>query len=101
MHRVQPGGGNLAAGETVVIELDPDEIGCGILRLNPDVFAPAVADGAEFADEFMVLAVKKGDKGSFGRADKNHTGSVFYFLTSHEFQISRLGRQGLFGSDAF
>ena len=97
MHPVQPRGGNLAARETVVIELDPNEIRCGIFRFDPDVFAPAVADGAEFANELVILAVKKGDDGSFGRADKNHARSVDYFLTSHGFQIKRLGRAGLFG----
>ena len=101
MHPVQPSGGNLAAGESVVIELDPNEIRCGIFRFDPDVFAPTVADGAEFANEIVVLAVKKGDDGSFGRADKNHARSVFYFLTSHEKQRKRLGRAGLFGLVAF
>ena len=99
MHPVQPRGGNLAAGEPVVIELDPNEIGCGIFWFDPDVFAPAVADGAEFANELVILAVKKGDDGSFGRADKNHARSVDYFLTSHGFELKRLGRSGLFGFD--
>ena len=101
MHTVQPRGRNLAAGESVVIELDPNEIGCGIFRFDPDVFASAVSDGAEFANELMVLAVKKGNDGSFGRSDKNHTGSVNYFLTSHELQLKRLGRAGLFGLVVF
>ena len=101
MHPVQPRGGNLAAGEPVVIELDPNEIGCGIFRFDPDVFAPAVADGAEFANEFVVLAVKKSDDGSFGRADKNHARSVFYFLTCHDIHLKRLGRAGLLGFDVF
>lgn len=99
MHPVQPRGGNLTAGEPVVIELDPNEIRCGIFRFDPDVFAPAVSDGAEFANQFVGLAVKKGDDGSFGRADKNHTCSVYYFLTSHEMQLKRLWRTGLFGFD--
>ena len=99
MHPVQPRGGNLAAGEPVVIELDPNEIGCGIFRFDPNVFAPAVSDGAELANELVVLVVKKGDDGSFGRPDKNHARSVFYFLTSHELQLKRLRRAGLFGFD--
>jgi len=99
MHPVQPRGGNLAAGESVVIKLDPNEIRCGIFGFDPYVFAPAVADGAEFTNQFVILAVKKSDDGSFGRADKNHAGSVFYFLTSHELQLKRLGRASLFGFD--
>lgn len=89
----------MAAGKSVVIELDPNEIGCGIFRFDPDVFAPAVADGAEFTNQFVILAIKKGDDGSFGRADKNHACSIFYFLTSHESQLKRLDPVGLFGFD--
>lgn len=67
----------MAPGEPGVIELDSYWIGCGIFGFNPDVFAPAVADGAKFVNEFVILSVKKGDDGSFGRPDKNHTRSVF------------------------
>ena len=85
----------MAAGKSVVIELDPNQIGCGIFRFDPNIFAPPVSDGAEFANELVILAVKKGDDGSFGRADKNHARSIFYFLTSHEMQLKRLGQTGL------
>lgn len=50
MEPIEPRGGDLTAGETVIVESDPNKIGRRIIRLDPDVFAPTVNDGAKLAD---------------------------------------------------
>jgi len=77
MEPVEPCGGDLAAGKTVVLELDPNQIGRGIVRLNPDVFAPAVNDSAELPGEFVILAIEERNDGSCRWTDKYDAGSVF------------------------
>ena len=94
MEPIEPCGGDLAAGKTVVLELNPNQIGRGIVRLNPDVFAPAVNDSAELADEFVILAIEERDDGSCRRTDKYDAGSVFDFLSGHALSVAFVKWQG-------